>query len=169
MKLIANLDIPANMAVADVEMLESLPNEEFIARAGQEIEFEYVEGLGYESEEINYLMADPVIDGLFLFHHPEAPWGQGSESVAKDLNEKWISLLKECYLGLDMEYPSKRMIGTLFIVRCWKEWEGLCEGVYTAAIEDSFSASTDGFVIEHDNKKFVVDTVKEVINHFVLV
>jgi len=159
MKLIANLDIPAKMADVD-----------FIVKAGQEVEFEYIEDLGYESEEISYLAADPIIDGLLLFRHPNAPWGASANAVAKDLYEKWLYLLEEFLEEYSTVPPNERMIGTVFLVCCWKAFDRLQVGeVCEAVIENSFGLDTNGFVIYHDDREIVVETINEVINHFVLV
>lgn len=168
MKLITNLDIPTKMQFTEVEELPNLTSEGFLAKAGQAVEFEYVEGLGYESEEIKYLAADPVIDGLALFRHPDAPWSMYAESEAKEIYEKWNQLVEEDDFSGNI--AAEGMVGTTFQVFCWKAFDSLQAGeVYEATIENFFGFNTDGFVIYNNDQEVVVDMVDQAINHFVLV
>lgn len=148
--------------------------------AGEEVEVEYTEDLGYECTEYSYLIADPVIDGLVYFHHPDAPWTATAEESAEKLAERWEDICDSD--NPHRPAPGELMVGTRFKVLCWRDY-GACRAgkVYDAEVTDFHGFGTDGFVVgfdendpdrrEADNTYVVsiyVDTIKDAINHFVL-
>ena len=139
----------------------------------EEIKCEYVEDLGYKCAGHSFLIADPVIDGLVYFRHPDATWTAAAEESAEKLAAIWEDICDED--SIRRLTPGELMIGTHFKVLCWKDY-GPCKAgqTYNAEIADFHGFGCDGFLVEMQNVGITdpdflnINMFTDAINHFVL-
>lgn len=148
MKLIANV----------TTHLDASKNRHFVLIEGQEYNFEPDRGGGLYSEDLHWIISDPCL-ALWTLRLPEAP------TPALDLCEGFVRLYME--YGMEDGCVSG-ILGTRFNVLCWNAIPGEFEKnrIYEMEIMDTFGCGTDGFISESG---YVVDTVEEALNHFILV
>lgn len=154
-----------------MKIIANIDDRDFRCCAGDQIECD--ENLYYlvststeEEDRCEFMLVDPLIDGLIFYRHENAPWSETAGIVAQSL--------AHVLYNFDQTEPKLKhpLKGGEFMIRCWKDFQGCVVGrKYIAELDKNFAYGPSNFHIKElytRREISFVDNVLDVIKHFVL-
>jgi len=117
-------------------------------------------------EELKVHLVDPIIHGLILFRHEDAPNPTKEETIrrAKLIMRRWD------VLNSDEDADIYDFIDTTFPVQCWKNFEEIPAGFQAIAhVDDFYGSDCNAFTFIFEDVVININNVENALNHFVLV